>query len=60
MDPDVKVLFLAQVIPPGHEPFLGKLLHLNMLVMTEGGRMRTVGDYTRTNHCAGGGVFLRP
>ena len=33
------------MIPPGNEPFPGKLLDLNMLVMTEGGRERTPGEY---------------
>jgi hypothetical protein len=33
------------VIAPGNEPFPGKLLDLNMLVMTEGGRERTAQEY---------------
>ena len=34
------------MIPPGNAPFPGKLLDLNMLVMTEGGRERTAAEYT--------------
>jgi hypothetical protein len=41
MAPCGRVLILEQVIPPGNGPFPGKLLDLNMLVMTEGGRERT-------------------
>ena len=40
-----KVLVAEQVIPPGNEPFMGKLLDLNMLVMTPGGRERTEAEY---------------
>jgi hypothetical protein len=36
---------VEQVIPPGNDPFPGKLLDLNMLVMTEGGRERSPGEY---------------
>jgi hypothetical protein len=39
------VLLVEQVIPPGNAPFPGKLLDLNMLVMTEGGRERTPAEY---------------
>jgi hypothetical protein len=40
-----KLLVAEQVIPPGNEPFMGKLLDLNMLVMTPGGRERTEAEY---------------
>jgi hypothetical protein len=40
-----KVLVAEQVIPPGNEPFMGKLLDLHMLVMTDGGRERTEAEY---------------
>jgi hypothetical protein len=40
-----KVLVAEQVIPPGNEPFMGKLLDLNMLVMTPGGCERTEAEY---------------
>ena len=45
MAPGARVLIVEQVIPPGNDPFPGKLLDLNMLVMTEGGRERTPGEY---------------
>ena len=40
-----KVLVAEQVIPPGNQPFMGKLIDLNMLVMTDGGRERTEAEY---------------
>ena len=40
-----KILVAEQVIPPGNEPFMGKLLDLNMLVITPGGRERTEAEY---------------
>ena len=40
-----KVLVAEQVIPPGNQPFMGKLIDLNMLVMTSGGRERTEAEY---------------
>jgi hypothetical protein len=45
MAPGGRLLIVEQVIPPGNDPFPGKLLDLNMLVMTEGGRERTPADY---------------
>ena len=45
MAPGARVLLVEQVIPPGNAPFPGKLLDLNMLVMTEGGRERTPAEY---------------
>jgi hypothetical protein len=45
MAPGARVLLVEQVIPPGNAPFPGKLLDLNMLVMTEGGRERTPEEY---------------
>lgn len=45
MAPGGRVLIVEQVIPPGNTPFPGKLLDLNMLVMTEGGRERTPEQY---------------
>jgi hypothetical protein len=45
MAPGARVLIVEQVIPPGNEAFPGKLLDLNMLVMTEGGRERTPAEY---------------
>ena len=45
MAPGARLLILEPVIPPGNEPFPGKLLDLNMLVMTDGGRERTASEY---------------
>jgi hypothetical protein len=45
MAPGGRLLILEPVIPAGNEPFPGKLLDLNMLVMTDGGRERTAEDY---------------
>lgn len=40
-----KILIVEQVIPPGNEPFMGKFLDLNMLVMCPGGCERTEVEY---------------
>jgi hypothetical protein len=40
-----KLLIVEQVIPPGNEPFMGKFLDLNMLVMCPGGCERTEAEY---------------
>jgi hypothetical protein len=53
MDPAGRVLIVEQVIPPGNGPFPGKLLDLNMLVMSEGGRERTPGEYAQLLESAG-------
>jgi hypothetical protein len=53
MAPGARVLIIEQVIPPGNGPFPGKLLDLNMLVMTEGGRERTPADYAQLLESAG-------
>lgn len=53
MAPGGRVLIVEQVIPPGNERFPGKLLDLNMLVMTEGGRERTPADYDQLLQSAG-------
>ena len=45
MSEDNKLLIVEQVIPPGNEPFIGKLLDLNMLVMCRGGCERTEAEY---------------
>lgn len=39
-----RLLLVETVIPPGNEPFYGKFLDLNMLVLT-GGRERTEAEY---------------
>ncbi len=51
--PGGRLLILEQVIPPGNEPAPGKLLDLNMLVMTEGGRERTPAEYAHLLERAG-------
>lgn len=48
-----KVLVAEQVIPTGNEPFMGKLLDLNMLVMAPGGCERTQAEYTALFETAG-------
>jgi hypothetical protein len=53
MAPGGRVLVLEQVIPPGNDPFPGKVADLNMLVMTEGGRERTPGEYALLLESAG-------
>lgn len=40
-----KILVIEQVIPPGNEPFIGKLLDLHMLVLFPGGCERTEDEY---------------
>jgi hypothetical protein len=45
MHPNGRVLVIEQVIPPGNEPFMGKLLDINMLVMAPGGQERTAAEY---------------
>jgi len=53
MEPGGRVLIVEQVIPAGNDPFPGKLLDLNMLVMTEGGRERTPEEYAQLLQSAG-------
>jgi len=40
-----KLLVVEQVIPPGNDPFVGKLLDVNMLVMCPGGKERTSEEF---------------
>jgi hypothetical protein len=51
MRPDAKLLVIESMIPPGNEPFRGKLVDITMLVLT-GGRERTEPEYTRLLHDA--------
>ncbi len=44
MSANGKLLIVEQIIPPGNEPFSGKLIDLHMLV-TLGGRERTAAEY---------------
>lgn len=48
-----RVLVVEQVIPPGNEPFMGKLLDVNMLVMCPGGKERTETEYRSLFAAAG-------
>jgi hypothetical protein len=43
--PGARILVSEAVIPSGNDPFLGKLSDLHMLVMTHGGRERTLDEY---------------
>jgi len=45
MAPGARVLLVEQVIPPGNAPFPGKLLDLNRLAYSEGGRERSPSEY---------------
>jgi len=54
--PDAKLLIVEMVIPEGNDPFFGKLLDLEMLVMTQGGKERTEAEYR--NLLAGAGWKL--
>jgi hypothetical protein len=51
--PDAKLLLIEMVIPPGNAPSFGKLLDLEMLVMTEGGKERTEAEYRELLSTAG-------
>lgn len=53
MLPSSRLLILEQVIPEGNDPSPGKLLDINMLVMTEGGRERTPVEYAQLFEKAG-------
>ena len=48
-----KVLVVEQVIPPGNDPFIGKLLDVNMLVMCPGGKERTSEEFRALFAAAG-------
>jgi len=50
---DGRLLVVEMVIPPGNEPFYGKLADLNMLVLTGGGRERTEAEYRTLFDIAG-------
>lgn len=42
-----KILVVEQVIPPGNDPFIGKILDVNMLVMCPGGKERTAEEFAQ-------------
>lgn len=48
-----KVVVVDMVIPPGNDPFFGKLLDIEMLVVTEGGRERTEEEFRTLFESAG-------
>jgi ubiquinone/menaquinone biosynthesis C-methylase UbiE len=53
MTPQGKLLVIEMIIPPGNEPFAGKLSDLDMLVCTEGGRERTEAEFRTLFEAAG-------
>lgn len=53
MEKQGRLLVVEPVIPPGNEPFVGKWVDLNMLVMTSGGRERTEAEYRELFKVAG-------
>jgi O-methyltransferase domain len=52
MTKTTRLLVIERVIPPGNEPFAGKMVDITMLVMT-GGRERTAEEYSRLFDSAG-------
>src|SRR5436853_2424339 len=53
LGPRGKVLIVDPVVPPGNVPHYGKLLDLEMLVLTPRGRERTKTEFTKLLHDAG-------
>lgn len=47
------LIIYEQIIPEGNEPFIGKLLDINMLLMHAGGMERTIEEYERLLEKAG-------
>lgn len=45
MPPDGKLLVVNSVIPAGNDPYMGKLVDIEMLVMTPGGAERTEDEF---------------
>lgn len=52
MTQTTRLLIIERAIPPGNEPFAGKMIDITMLVMT-GGRERTAEEYSRLIESAG-------
>jgi hypothetical protein len=48
-----QLIIYEQIIPEGNEPFIGKLLDINMLLLHEGGMERTHGEYEQLLELAG-------
>jgi SAM-dependent methyltransferase len=53
LGPRGKVLIVDPVVPPGNTPHYGKLLDLEMLVLTPRGRERTKVEFAKLLHGAG-------
>lgn len=53
MNSQSKLLIVDRVIPPGNDPFGGKLMDLNMLVMSSGGKERTHTEFSQLLAAAG-------
>jgi hypothetical protein len=53
MNPGAKVLLVEAVIPHGNDPHPGKVIDLEMLVMTPGGRERTANQFATLFAMAG-------
>lgn len=53
MNENGRVLVVEQVIPPGNDPFMGKFLDVNMLVMCPGGKERTAEEFCHLFASAG-------
>lgn len=53
MNPGGKVLTIDAVVPPGNDPYPGKVVDLEMLVMTPGGRERTAEEFAALYASAG-------
>jgi hypothetical protein len=47
------LIIYEQIIPDGNEPFIGKLLDINMLLMHDGGMERTHGEFEQLLASAG-------
>ena len=48
-----KLLVVEDVLPPANQPSMGKLLDLEMLLMTSGGRERTETEFNELFAAAG-------
>jgi hypothetical protein len=53
MNPGGKIILIDAVIPPGNDPHPGKVIDLEMLVMTPGGRERSAGEFAKLFEIAG-------
>jgi SAM-dependent methyltransferase len=53
IEPNGKLLLVEQVVPPGNDPSMSKLLDINMLAVCSGGRERTEAQYEELLQKAG-------